>query len=427
MVYRILYRKFRIVIFALIPCLAFFLALELIQRVRHLGFYPRAFYYHLSSSFSEKESEEKLIMENLKEGEKAPSKISNQSFRPQITKSGTHSSGMSQGVYLYKSKEYEPVDGTYYYKGLPGNYSHRFVNYKGESQTTPYKINSLGFRSSSFTAKKNKGFTRIIVTGASSVMGLENSDDQTFPAFLKKVLTSKYPNANFDVINAGFLGYSSNDILTLLKHELTNYEPDIIINYSAYNDTAHGRFIALKKISFWGIPFIKMHQWLNGHSLFYTTISEKWALWRTGSPIPEVRFKDRYRDVFVKNMKSVIDICKVQGIRLIFVLQPLSIPTGLSQLESGMSPDDLAGFNPAIGFWESALERQALRQKVLLAELLQMAQSTDVKVIDPLLAFEKKRLNGERLFHDIVHLTPKGTSFLAHLIANSNLIVDFPK
>ena len=424
MFHRSLIRFIKKFLFALVPCIFLFLGFEFIQRVRHLGFHTRIFYYHLSSSFANKELEEKLKIENLKEGSISSDGLSNQSFRSQVSKSGKHSSAMSQGVYVYKSKEYQPLKGVYYYKGVPGNYSHRFIDSKGELKVTSYTINSLGFRSSPFTPQKGKDITRIILTGGSSVMGLENLDDQTLSSFLMNSLKSRYPVKNFEVINAGFLGYSSNDILTLVKHELTKYDPDIIINYSAYNDTAHGRFISLKKISFWGVPFIKMHQWLNGHSLLYTTISEKWALWRRGSPIPEVRFQDRYRCVFVKNMKGLIDICKARGIRLIFVLQPLSSGTGLSQLKSGMSPDDLAGLNPAIGFWESALERQALRQKVLLAELLKLAHSKDVKVINPLFAFEKMRLNGKQLFHDIVHLTPKGSSFLAHLIVHSNLIVD---
>jgi len=66
-----------------------------------------------------------------------------------------------------------------YFKILPGKY-------KNDKYNTFYTINSKGFRGPEFSVKGQK--YRIITIGASSTMGLESNEGETWPSQLQKVL-----------------------------------------------------------------------------------------------------------------------------------------------------------------------------------------------------------------------------------------------
>ena len=95
-----------------------------------------------------------------------------------------------------------------------------------------YTINSKGFRGKEFNIKKDK--VRIIAFGGSTTIGLESSDEETYPSQLEKFLNKKNKE-NYEVLNMGFGSKSLNYIKDLFFSEAYKYEPDIIIIYSNRN------------------------------------------------------------------------------------------------------------------------------------------------------------------------------------------------
>lgn len=373
------------VLFSLVPCLALVVALEGVQRIRYFGFTGKVFYLNLSSAFSD----------------------------PDAAQRGPH-------LYAFKAIFYNRDRGGGYYKGAPGKYLHRFRDSAGNLKTVEYTINSLGFRSPEFAPRRGKGVVRVIAVGGSSTMGLESPDGQTFPALLQRKLEEKFPQRKYEVINAGFVGYYSKHVLNLVRDELVSYDPDMILMYSAYNDTAHERHIVRKTGRPWWMKTVaEAHDVLYRRSLFYMTAVERVSLWKTGNPVPAFEFSDRFREAQRENVLGLIRVCRERGVKLVFILQPLSLADGLSPFLSGMSADGLEALVRTKGFFRNAQAAQAIRQKVLLAQLLELAKTYKISVVNPLVLFEERRRAGKRLFEDIVHLTPEGNALLAEFVAGS--------
>lgn len=98
-------------------------------------------------------------------------------------------------------------------------------------------INSLGFRGYEFSPSKPKDEYRIFMVGGSTTFGLgATSDSTTIPAYLDEMFKKNHPEKNINVINAGIIAARSADESYLIKNDLINYEPDLIIVFDGYND-----------------------------------------------------------------------------------------------------------------------------------------------------------------------------------------------
>ena len=375
------------ILFALIPGLLLLIGLEVVQRIRYFGFTDKVFYLNIANAFSS----------------------------PQRAKPGPN-------IYEFRKVSYTDGFGGGYYKGVPGRYLHRFRDHEGKEKTVRYTINSRGFRSGEFSPVKGKNVKRLIVIGGSSTMGVESPDDDTFPARLERELRRRFPGRKYEVINAGFVGYFSNHLLSIVRGELLSYDPDVILMYASYNDTAHERHITQRPVrsGWWGVLYVAHFQ-LYRRSLLYITAVEKFSLWRTGNPVPSLGIDDRYRKRFQENILDLIQVCRSNKVKLIIILQPLALSEGVAEFLRGMSSDELAGLLRSGKFGAQAQALQSVRQKVLLAQLVEFAKTHGLDVVNPLPLFEENKARGRVLFEDIVHLTPEGNALLADFIAGTDL------
>jgi len=98
------------------------------------------------------------------------------------------------------------------------------------------KLNSHGTRGKDFSTKKPKGTYRILGIGDSVAFGVVNCNEKTFLARLENKLNSSSNNIDFEVINAGVIGYSSlQEYLFLLKYG-QYWNPDMVIVTICPND-----------------------------------------------------------------------------------------------------------------------------------------------------------------------------------------------
>lgn len=79
---------------------------------------------------------------------------------------------------------------------------------------------------------------RIFLLGGSTVAGWRATSSKTaIAAYLERFLNlPNYPIRNFQVINAGVVGYFSPKQLVRAQLELVHYRPDMIITLDGYND-----------------------------------------------------------------------------------------------------------------------------------------------------------------------------------------------
>ena len=79
---------------------------------------------------------------------------------------------------------------------------------------------------------------RIICLGASTTGNYIKYNDEvsSYPLELEKLFSLEYPKKNIKVINCGFGGWTSAEILINFLLKVFSYSPDIIIIYHAHND-----------------------------------------------------------------------------------------------------------------------------------------------------------------------------------------------
>jgi lysophospholipase L1-like esterase len=210
-----------------------------------------------------------------------------------------------------------------YYK-FPPNYSLKGAAGQGSETAS---INSHGFRGPDFNTVKPKGVFRVICLGESSTFGYRNRDDETYPFILGK-LFAREP-FRVEVINAGFPYYNSGSILSLLKDDILNYEPDLITLYAGYNDTSWPiRIGTLGRVALWlqdhSMIYFVLRNVINQHgSEFEIRVVEK--LMPQKLPREEVRRDSnlvaaRYKE----NVQSIIRIAKSRAIPEIMIKQPVT-------------------------------------------------------------------------------------------------------
>jgi lysophospholipase L1-like esterase len=95
-------------------------------------------------------------------------------------------------------------------------------------------INSKGFVGPEFEDRKREGVYRIFALGDSCTFG--SGSKRAYPAVLQELLNTTGVPRKYEVINAGIEGYNSEYALARLRHEIVQYDPDMVVIYIGWND-----------------------------------------------------------------------------------------------------------------------------------------------------------------------------------------------
>ena len=101
-------------------------------------------------------------------------------------------------------------------------------------------LNSTGFRDGEFPETKPSSTFRIICLGDSWTFGANVGQQDAYPQRLQALLRQEFPKADFKVFNLGVLGYSSYQGLELLKKNVNEFLPDLVVIAFAMNDSNIG-------------------------------------------------------------------------------------------------------------------------------------------------------------------------------------------
>jgi tetratricopeptide (TPR) repeat protein len=91
------------------------------------------------------------------------------------------------------------------------------------------------FSRQEFMLRKPASGFRLFTLGGSSALGFPWGAEQAFTHLLTKVLQAAYPGRVVEGVNASAMSYASHR-MSLLTHELRNYEPDLFILYEGHNE-----------------------------------------------------------------------------------------------------------------------------------------------------------------------------------------------
>lgn len=292
-----------------------------------------------------------------------------------------------------------------YFKYVPGTYKAR-ATLESQSEIVEYEINSKGFRNKEFEEKKSPAIKRVFCLGGSSTMGPNSPYEETYPYYLEEILNEKY-GGKCEVINAGFMGYTTSDIYNLFKDELVNYEPDVITVYSAFNDSCFNANLIFKKTNL----ALRLHEFLYYRWMLYTVLLEKYSLIKHKNPIPFFIYESHSPiKNYIRNLENIIELARKNGIEVILVAQPSNVDVVVD-----FENESVADLKARIKASADITEIRAYLQYIMVKEMMRVAKKYNLKLVNPLNEFEA---DTKKYFIDAIHLTARGNRRLAEEIAN---------
>ena len=123
--------------------------------------------------------------------------------------------------------------------------------WEGNEFEAPVVINSKGLRSPETPYEKPEGVYRILALGDSWTFGFRMNEPDAYPRQLERILNERAATRGdprrFEVINAGVIGYSTDQEAAYLRVEGWKYQPDLVlVNYYPVNDT-HNKLASYQK------------------------------------------------------------------------------------------------------------------------------------------------------------------------------------
>ncbi len=112
----------------------------------------------------------------------------------------------------------------------------------GDEFEAPVAINSKGLRNPEIPYEKPANTYRILALGDSWTFGFRMNEPDAYPRQLERILqanaAARGDTRHIEVINAGVVGYSTDQEAAYLKVEGWKYQPDLVlVNYYPVNDT----------------------------------------------------------------------------------------------------------------------------------------------------------------------------------------------
>ncbi len=102
--------------------------------------------------------------------------------------------------------------------------------------TSMETVNSKGLRGKEYTYEKPQGSYRILILGDSFAEGYTVSDQDLFSEHLKTMLNNLNNGIHYEVINAGTVGYATDQELLFFETEGKKYSPDLVLLLFYEND-----------------------------------------------------------------------------------------------------------------------------------------------------------------------------------------------
>lgn len=204
---------------------------------------------------------------------------------------------------------------------------------------TQHYVNNpkFSFRNATFKTVKDNYTERIFVIGGSAAFGAGVEKNETFAYLLEKKLNIRFPSRKFEVINAAYPGYSSNEDVLVID-EISKYNPDFIILYSGNNEFLKLSYNYQINENFFLKDFKKLRTFALVRKLIGKQVRQEYSFDEYMKFVPFVsentsnkilqegkKVFSLYLDNYLKNINKSIDISNSNGAKIIIS----NIPTNL--------------------------------------------------------------------------------------------------
>lgn len=318
---------------------------------------------------------------------------------------------------------------------LTGGYSNIFEpytatllkpNYVCKIQNINYTMNSLGLRSPEVKQIKAPNTFRVVTLGGSTVEGGFN-DKWVIATYLGQELKKYY--SGVEVINAGIVGYSSQEELALLQTKILDLQPDLVVVVDGRNDLYYSILPTWTKRH--GDPYLYCQRALDGLINYPTffTLSSNLARFMTkqSSAITRVfRFffrqkpdatypsrvviKEAAITTYLENLRLIKATLEVAGIKGIIAFQPTM----------GYGKDNATPYEKSVAGYLREEEKSDWLTQIPLVwpqvgrQVAALAGAGPVRSYDFSRLFDKTR---ETAYIDSCHYSPEGCRVIGAKIA----------
>jgi len=205
------------------------------------------------------------------------------------------------------------------------------AGFRGEFQGRPVTINAAGLRGPEIVMPKPPGHRHVACFGDSITFGYGVGDEETYSSILGRLM-----GGGVDVLNAGVTGYTSYQVLRLLRRVGPAVQPDVATFCVGWNDASLrpvddrtyarriGAAMALERVA----RHVYLYRALQG-------LYRRWAVrqgereWE-GPPLVQRDPPDQYRE----NLRAIVSECRTRGVRPVFLALPRRRRPGEAPFES---------------------------------------------------------------------------------------------
>ncbi len=253
------------------------------------------------------------------------------------------------------------------------------------------------FRERIVSLQRRQGVPRVMTLGGSSTWGYRIPPDSgaDWPAQLERLLQPQIP---VEVVNAGFVGATSNRLYHFFRESLLPFAPDVVVLCVSFNDsTAQAQGDEEAYLSALTEPG-RRRSWIDDCFARKERDNEREALTRVFEALPRDSRStlELWREVgmtssppmrFERALRQFAELCKERGIRLVLVKEPVASGARMAWKEEFCAAIDAVGADFSL------------------------------PIVDPTEALVAA---GDRdLFMDRVHLKPSGCAVVAAEVARA--------
>lgn len=176
-------------------------------------------------------------------------------------------------------------------------------------------INRLGLRGPEVA---DDGRSRILVLGDSCTFGFKVTNEQTYPAVIQRLLDGRGGPTRFQVLNAGFPGYTSYEGLLYLRERGLAFHPAIVLFGFGWTDSvADGDVVASLAYQRRFYRLFTLTDWLGDYS---TLVS--WLVSRSRLDLPARASPARFEE----NLEEIVRLTREAG------AEPMAVSFSATQL-----------------------------------------------------------------------------------------------
>lgn len=297
---------------------------------------------------------------------------------------------------------------------------------------------TIAFQNQRFLRKKPSGTLRIFFLGGSSV-NYVHYELPNLAERLKEKLRSKYKEV--EIINCGGLSYGTHR-LVLIAREIINYEPDLVMIYSAHNEfeeieqlhLARVQTTTLQRIIYSSavMRFIrdrlaeyKISQLEAEHNrrMLAQSLPDAGKGWNHVFTPEEIAERmEKYK----QNLDEIISLCKEKGAKVIIAtvpsnyIKPNLMGKSAEEYEQVLQLIKEEKYKEAYELGRKIIRETSPRHQSSDLEnniIRELAEKHNIPLADVLSAVEQAEphhIPGETLFNDHCHLNPAGNSIMIH-------------